>query len=376
MKKLIFALAITCAFLFAGCTNREEEPETEAPPPDPYEQQETARETYEAALERLETMHLELHSRYDSGGDRLYYIYFPEHDILSLVRAKFEAAGLQFVDYPPNYYTDLDGWISFPLYLFDEERRVGISHVSRAVNNTPGFSFGGGSLSMEAARIFATQHPHINVGVFFNPDEVLLSYSETIRIMEFLRTLENEYEQNEEICPEEEYTSLRDQLIAERIYSGRRALIDHLSLQAQEFLDRLQSYGVLPHETIVYSNITVSINAEPLILHASPVLIDDRTLVPMRGIFEALGFTVFWEPGFISAYTDEKTIEMRFNSHDMNIFQSGTMNTITLEVPTQVIDGRVFVPLRAVAEATGAEVEWQTDENDEIESINIIIEGD
>ena len=44
------------------------------------------------------------------------------------------------------------------------------------------------------------------------------------------------------------------------------------------------------------ADISVSVNGEPLICDASPVIRNDRVLVPMRTVFEALGCDVSWNP--------------------------------------------------------------------------------
>ena len=48
--------------------------------------------------------------------------------------------------------------------------------------------------------------------------------------------------------------------------------------------------------TLAEEKITVLLDGEEVVFSdQSPVLVDDRTLVPMRAIFEAMGAVVFWD---------------------------------------------------------------------------------
>jgi len=72
-------------------------------------------------------------------------------------------------------------------------------------------------------------------------------------------------------------------------------------------------------------------------------------------------FKVNWERGFIHARNEEeKNIYLEIGSTNM-IFNRGLERKIELEVPPQIIDGRTLVPLRAIAEATNATIEWDAE---------------
>jgi len=94
-----------------------------------------------------------------------------------------------------------------------------------------------------------------------------------------------------------------------------------------------------------------------------PIIVDGRTLVPVRGVFEHMGFTVEWidvtrtamleGPGHsITIPVDELTFIVQ-RSADF-----GVPHTITPDVPQQIVNGRTMLPLRAVSEAIGVSVEW------------------
>ena len=92
-----------------------------------------------------------------------------------------------------------------------------------------------------------------------------------------------------------------------------------------------------------------------------PVIIDGRTLVPMRTIFEALGAEVEWidENGVqsIVATTEDTTINMTINSD--KFYVNGEEKT--LDVPAQLINDKTLVPIRAISESLGCYVGWDQD---------------
>lgn len=88
-------------------------------------------------------------------------------------------------------------------------------------------------------------------------------------------------------------------------------------------------------------------------------IVDNRTLVPVRGIFEGVGFDVSYDSA-------SKTATLK-NDNDTIIITQGkdsfTINNkeVTPDVPQQIINDRFMLPLRAVGEAIGAEVNWNSD---------------
>lgn len=110
------------------------------------------------------------------------------------------------------------------------------------------------------------------------------------------------------------------------------------------------------------ADISVSVNGKPLICDASPVIRNDRVLVPMRTVFEALGCDVSYNEEFDGAYVyaskDKELIVHKIGSD--SIFVNG--DTVPMDVSSEIISGRTLVPLRAVSEALGCDVSWNPEE--------------
>ncbi len=115
-------------------------------------------------------------------------------------------------------------------------------------------------------------------------------------------------------------------------------------------------------------NVTVLLNGDKLNFDVAPIIKNDRTLVPMRAIFEALGCNVSYYQydgeQYINAYTMGKYIDLQVGKANINIDGIDT----ALDVAPEIIDDRTLIPLRAVSEALDCKVDW--DEATSTVSIN------
>ena len=103
-------------------------------------------------------------------------------------------------------------------------------------------------------------------------------------------------------------------------------------------------------------NITVQLDGRNLEFDVPPQIINGRTMVPMRKIFEEMGTVVEWDNATqtVVATNDLCVINATINNNIMKI--NGTPKI--LDVSPQLVGGRTLVPARFVAEALGAEVNW------------------
>ena len=105
-----------------------------------------------------------------------------------------------------------------------------------------------------------------------------------------------------------------------------------------------------------YKEISVYVNGKRLELDVPPQIIDGRTMVPMRAIFEELGASVYWNAEKKSIYAIKMDTEV-FMGIDTTMFVVNKQ-TLPLDVPPTIIDGRTLVPIRAVSESFDAQVNW------------------
>lgn len=112
-------------------------------------------------------------------------------------------------------------------------------------------------------------------------------------------------------------------------------------------------------ETPTYSQpdgITVILNGKKLEFDVEPMLINDRTMVPMRVIFEKLGAKVDWDGTTQTAIGSTKNTTVKITIGKDYLLKND--NIVVLDSPAVVISGRTLVPVRAIAESLDCKVEW------------------
>ena len=112
----------------------------------------------------------------------------------------------------------------------------------------------------------------------------------------------------------------------------------------------------LPNLSFAQNMATVEINGIKLIMDEPPTLVNGRTLVPLRAIFEALNVTPMWDQSTktVTAKTDK--VDMKLKIGSTNAVVNG--QSVSLDVPGTLVNGRTMVPARFIAETLGAQVDW------------------
>jgi len=109
------------------------------------------------------------------------------------------------------------------------------------------------------------------------------------------------------------------------------------------------------------AQISVEVNGQPVRFEAvAAQKIGGRVFIPLRAVSEALGAEIEWNP--ISRVVRGRKGEREFSLPIGSA--SATVNgaPVRLDQPAQIAFGTTMVPLRFVAEALGAEVEWNAAE--------------
>ncbi|MBE3650792.1 copper amine oxidase N-terminal domain-containing protein [Paenibacillus polymyxa] len=103
--------------------------------------------------------------------------------------------------------------------------------------------------------------------------------------------------------------------------------------------------------------VTVTVDAKKVNFpDGKPLLEESRVLIPVRFVSEALGAKVDYKNRTVLIKQSAKSISMKVNT---SIVTSGDKR-IFLDVPARLQKGRVYVPLRFVSEALGANVDWNS----------------
>lgn len=107
---------------------------------------------------------------------------------------------------------------------------------------------------------------------------------------------------------------------------------------------------------IINNTIDVTLNGNALTFDQWPIMQNDRVMVPIRAIFEALGYTVDWDQATQTgtATNGDNTITVQVNNAGIT-YDGGTY---WCDVAPKNVSGRILVPIRAISESAGCDVVW------------------
>ncbi len=163
----------------------------------------------------------------------------------------------------------------------------------------------------------------------------------------------------------------------------------NLILTALATVTMFSVIGISSQQVQAKEPIKVIVNGKYVVFDEQPIIENGSTFVPMRAIFEALGFEVRWDNQFqlvladmiedyylISVrlygsdkmdvgYTEYTKADTYITNHTTNRnskdFATNFTNKLTLNPPYKSINGRILVPVRAIAEGSGATVKWDNE---------------
>lgn len=125
------------------------------------------------------------------------------------------------------------------------------------------------------------------------------------------------------------------------------------------FIFTMQAVADEPNE------ISVLVDGEKITFDVPPQIINGRTMVPIRAIFEAMGAIVTWDGNTktVTAQRGNNIVKMSLGSCNVDVNGAVTQ----MDISPALIDDRTLAPARYVAESFGYTVQW----NGETRNVNI-----
>ncbi len=98
---------------------------------------------------------------------------------------------------------------------------------------------------------------------------------------------------------------------------------------------------------------------------AIPQIKDQRTFLPFRAVFEAMGAKVDNQGDVITAAKDGRTVTMTLGSSQATVTENGVSTSLSMDVAPYVDNAtwRTYVPVRFAAQAMGCAVGWDQDDS-------------
>jgi len=289
-------------------------------------------------------------------GSSFYMVHLTEQEAFGIVRARLEAAGLNFDATPPPSivsgpideefhfgFSELlfmgrsDG-IEFDLY--DAQKGVAVTYVRPHHRS---FGMTERDVVRRIDDIFM-QQDDIIVGAFHNPGR---APDRSVRLPRLLR-----------------------RPLPWEVTAQRPIIVRQLINQADIFIAHLQSEGILER----FPDINVTINGAPFNHGEYPILVNNHKMVPALELFEALEMDIVEDDfGSHRAYIATKNnIEIRASGSNPG-FNRGANITINrnpnvignrdwlVDTPAIMHNDAILIPLQFVADLAGATIEWIED---------------
>lgn len=106
-------------------------------------------------------------------------------------------------------------------------------------------------------------------------------------------------------------------------------------------------------------DIEVIVDNKVIEFDVTPTIVEGRTLVPLRGIFESLNITPRWDGQNRRVLVDGNGVNMVLPIDSNKAVINN--KSIDLDVPATIVNDRTMVPARFISEACGADVSWNND---------------
>ena len=106
------------------------------------------------------------------------------------------------------------------------------------------------------------------------------------------------------------------------------------------------------------SGVKVNLDCSRLEFDVLPVIQNGRTLVPMRAIFEALGADVEWNGETKTITATNSDVTIKMQIGNNTLTKNGVRTQ--MDVCPQLVDGRTMVPVRAVSDSFNVTVDWDS----------------
>ena len=164
-------------------------------------------------------------------------------------------------------------------------------------------------------------------------------------------------------------SNLEQQLITE-INSGRKGKWARVEVIMKQIAKIEASEGSAVSSSWVYpllgqayqqqgnNNINVFNGGNQIDFDVQPIIINGRTLIPIRQVANAFGISnnnINWNPNGTVAINNGSS-QIQFSNNGQQAYLNGA--SYGLDVPAQIVNGRMMVPLRAIGQMFHRNVQW------------------
>lgn len=137
----------------------------------------------------------------------------------------------------------------------------------------------------------------------------------------------------------------------------RKIIRNQYTVEELERIDELKEEFLETEEDIEVLDVDIILSKEANVKFDTPPIIkENRTLVPVRAIVEGFGAQVEWNEERREVMIVKEDQEILLPLDYSGVYVNG--EKVQLDTKSEVMNSRTYVPLRFIAEVFGLEVEW------------------
>jgi N-acetylmuramoyl-L-alanine amidase len=136
--------------------------------------------------------------------------------------------------------------------------------------------------------------------------------------------------------------------IAVILMLGQAAYAGNSDITAKDIADGLSFCRDYP--------VNLQVDGQTVNSDVAPVIIKERTLIPARAVFESMGADVEWDEAtrLVDITLGSSTVKLTIDSKAATVNGSQT----NMDVPAMIINDRTMIPLRFVSESLACGISW------------------
>lgn len=112
-----------------------------------------------------------------------------------------------------------------------------------------------------------------------------------------------------------------------------------------------------------YTQVNLLVEGQSVVTDQPAVIVDSRTMVPVRVVAETLGCEVDWdaETKTVTFTQGDVVASMVVGEKKLSVSNNGVATDMEIDVPAVIINSRTMVPVRFLTELFGFNVDWDAE---------------
>ena len=110
------------------------------------------------------------------------------------------------------------------------------------------------------------------------------------------------------------------------------------------------------------AEIKVKLKGEEVVFDQGPILVNEKPMIPLRAVFEKMGASISWDNSTetVLAMCGDTIVMIQIGNEKMFKLDEA----IVLETPAMLVNDRTLIPIHAISDIWGCNIEWNSETNE------------